>query len=455
MKRVSLKTGFVGMLLISASFAPYAVAGDLSIYEPSLVPSNPTAGHCYARVRIPARYSYTPTTVEVAEEHSVIKVNQAHFEAGTKRVEIKEASVRYDVRQPTFKMVTEQIIVRPAYDKLSVIAPQFSSVVETIRTSVPRRVWKLGNPGLLVAQGYKVLSVAGGGRGGRGYRSTTQYGADNNNPTRCGAGCEIWCLVEVPGESIRYNRRVMSSAGDVRRVPVPAKYSSITKQVVDNPGGVREIPVPAEYKSISVEHLIASGGRRSVDVPAQYGKVNKKTLIASERYEWRRVVCDPAKTRIQNYGGAVVASSGYRSSSKSLAGQKAGMSATSLRSSQSSTHYSSSGVSGVSSVSSGAGIHTHDGVHEAHSAHDTTASSSMAGAIHSSGVGYSPSSNYRVGQTSTVHNATSSSSTHTSGSGGAYETVTGVKVIIYDKTSSSSDAAGTEAYYDAVSKTEP
>ena len=289
------------VLLGTTSLASTAFAGNPSIYEPSLLPANPQVGHCYARVLIPAQFSTTQQTVMTEDAYSHIEVKQPTLASRAEQVEIKEASVRFDVRQPSFRTVTEQRMVRPAYDKLSVSQPQFKTVRESIVSSAPRRVWKLGNPGALAARGYTIVSTADGGRNGQGYRSTTAYGAARNGAARCGSGCEIWCLVEEPAESVSFSRKIMVSPGAVRRTPVPAKYTSITKQIVADPGGVREIHVPAQYRSIQVQHIIDPGGSRQVNVPAKYGTVDKKSLIAGERYEWRRVVCDPAKGRASSH----------------------------------------------------------------------------------------------------------------------------------------------------------
>lgn len=303
MKKITSTFTYGALLLATSSLGTSAWAGNPAIYEPSLLPSNAQAGQCYARVHIPAQYSTSPETVLVAEGYSVVEVDQARLASRTQQVEIKEASVRFEVRQPSYRTVSEQMMVRPSYDKLSVVAPRFETVREVMTTSAPRRVWKRGNPGTLAAQGYTIISTADAGQNGRGYSSTQSYGAARNNATRCGAGCEIWCLVEEPGERISFDRKVMTSPGTTRRTRVPAKYTSITKQVVADPGGVREIPVPAEFRGVQVEHIVDPGGERLVNVPAKYGNVDKKTLISVDRYEWRRVVCDPAKGRSSTYQG--------------------------------------------------------------------------------------------------------------------------------------------------------
>ncbi len=280
-------------LLLGASFAPLAFAGGgygAPAYTPDLLPSNPNAGMCYARVEIPAQFTTTQEDVLVEEGYTTIEVSQAQLATRQERIMTKEASVRYEVRQPTFRSVTERIMTRPAYDKLTVTAPRFNTVNETMASSAPRLVWKKGNPGALMAQGYTIHSTADGGQNGRGYSSTVQYG-QTGGATNCGSTCEIWCLVEEPGESVSFRRKVVASPARVQRRTVPARFQNVTKQVVADPGGVREIPVAAQFRSVTVEEIVSPGGERQVTVPPKYGKVAKKQLVSAERYEWRQVVC--------------------------------------------------------------------------------------------------------------------------------------------------------------------
>ncbi len=308
MKQRHLIAGLGVSALSAALMGGTAFAGNqgYSSYTPDLLPPNPQAGVCYARVKVPAQYETRSQSVVVEEGYSKIEVSQPELASRQETIMVKEASVEYRVRQPRYQSVTEQVMVRPAYDKLSVSHPQFSTVTETIRVSEPRLVWKKGNPAKLRSQGYVIHSTADAGSSGRGYSSTTQYGQAT---TGCGTVCEIWCLVEEPGQSVSYNRKVMTSPGEVRRHSVPAKYQTVTKQVLADPGGVEEIPIPPQYKTITVEDVVNPGGEYRVDVPAKYGEVATKVPVSAERYEWRQVVCKPGTS---GYSGG---STGYSSSS--------------------------------------------------------------------------------------------------------------------------------------------
>lgn len=279
--------------LMSGFFTSTALAGNPAYapQTPDLVPSNPVAGECYARVKIPAQYAEHPIGVKVEEGYETVEVTQPQLAARQESVLVKEPSVKFEVRQPTYRTVTEQIMVRPSYEKLSVAEPQFKTVTETVQTAAPRLVWKQGNPANLIAQGYKIHSTADGGRFGQGYGTTAQYASQGG--TKCGPTCEIWCLVEEPAQTAAYTRKVLVNPGLVQRHSVPAKYQAIQKRIVADPGGVREIPIPAEYQTIIVEDVVAPAQEMRRYVEPRYAGMKTKTLISPERYEWRQVLCAP------------------------------------------------------------------------------------------------------------------------------------------------------------------
>jgi len=270
---------------------------------PSALPPVANPGECYAQVKVPAQYSTGTQQVVTAEGFTKLDVAEPQFQTRIENVLTKEPSTRFLVRQPSYRTVSERILTRPAHEKLSVSAPQFSTVTETVQTSAPHLVWKRGNPGELRRQGYIIHSTAdgrlrasaqSGGYQGRSY-ATTQSGGDS-----CGPGCEIWCLVEEPGKTVTTSRRALSVPPRVVRTPVPAKYKTITKQVVSDPGGVEEIPIPAEYSSIEVEDLVRHAETYEVTVPPVMGQVETKQLLSPERYEWRRVLCQPGTGTIRS-----------------------------------------------------------------------------------------------------------------------------------------------------------
>ena len=317
------------VMLGGAAFAPLAMAGNPS--GMSALPSHAQPGQCYARVRHGAKYAEDSQIVVVEEGYQRLEAAQPQITSRQEQVMTKEASVRYEVRQPQYRSVSEKVMTRPAYETLSVSQPEFRNVQETVQVSAPRVVWKRGNPGQLMAQGYNVLSTAGGGYAGSGhaggqsgYQGEHQSGGGQSYghtapKQHCGANCEIWCLVEEPGETITYNRKVLANPGQVSRKSVPAKYTTVSKQVVADPGGVREIPVPAEYSAITVEDIVQPASVREINVPPVQGRIQTKRLVENERFEWMRVICDTGEVynQGQTYGQSQSYSHGAQSHSSS------------------------------------------------------------------------------------------------------------------------------------------
>ncbi len=322
-KRLKTTSWVLGISLIAVS-AAQAGSGHYPA-PPSLIPSNPEAGECYARVKIPARYETRGQQVVVQEGYTEYGVEQPQIMSRAEQVMVKEPSVEYRVRQPRYTTVTDQIMTRPAYEKLQVSQPEFQTITETVQMTSPRLVWKKGNPGKLRAEGYIIHSTADAGPSGQGYRSTVDYGAAQSDAMHCGPTCEIWCLVEEPGQSVSYNRRVLKNPSMVNRVMVPARYETITKQVVADPGGVEEIPIPAEYKTIMVEDVLPARATGAHEVAPVYEEVAVQVPVEDERWEWRRVVCETGTyleptAQSQSYSGYSSGMSGASTSHGSSSG---------------------------------------------------------------------------------------------------------------------------------------
>jgi len=269
-----------------------AFAGGSSHF-PSALPPTSNPGECYTQVKIPAQYSTRSENVLKADGFANFEVTEPQFQTRQESIMTKEPSVRYVVRQPSYRSVTEQILTRPGHDRLTVAPAQFSTVTENLQTSAPHLVWKRGNPGELQRQGYVIHSTADGRLNSSGGYQGGSYASTQSGGDTCGPGCEIWCLVEEPGTSVTTSRRAMSAPPRVIRTPVAPQYKTVSKQVVSDPGGVEEIPIPAEYAHVTVENLIRPAEAYEVTVPPVYGEVATKQLISPERYEWRRVLCQP------------------------------------------------------------------------------------------------------------------------------------------------------------------
>ncbi|MCF6292827.1 MAG: peptidoglycan-binding protein, partial [Robiginitomaculum sp.] len=204
-------------------------------------------------------------------------------------------------RQPRYKTVSEQVMTRPAYDKLSVSPPQFSTVTETIQTSAPRLIWKRGNPGRLRAQGYKIHGTADdrrrtGASGNNSSRGNVTNFTAQLPATHCGPTCEIWCLVEEPGEVQNVTKRVQVRSESVREVAVPPVYRTVTREVMIDPGGVRKVPVAGRYGSISMQQLVQPARQMNNHIAPQRRAVTRKRQVSGESFAWIKVLCETNAT---------------------------------------------------------------------------------------------------------------------------------------------------------------
>jgi hypothetical protein len=329
---INAKTEISMRRLISSSLTLLIMGGAGSAFAgpsnfPSALPPVANPGECYAQVKVPAQYQNSTETVVKADSYTKLDVTQPEFQSRREGVMVKEPSTRYVVRQPSYRTVTEQIVTRPAHERLSVSQPQFSTVTESLQTSAPHLVWKRGNPAELQRQGYIIHSTADGrlrgsahGTSGGGTYQGGSYATTQNGGDTCGPLCEIWCLVEEPGQSVTTTRRVMSAPARIDRIPVPAEYTSIRREVVTDPGGVEEIPVEAEWASVELHDLVRPAEVFEVNVPAEMGQVETKVLVSPERYEWRRVLCEPGTGSIgsgQSYSSTVPSTSHHSSGTSS------------------------------------------------------------------------------------------------------------------------------------------
>lgn len=371
--------------IIASSLTTFLLGGAGTAFAngpssfPSALPPVSNPGECYAQVKIPAQYSTGSENVLKADGFSDLQVTDAQFQSRQENVMTKEPSVRYVVKQPSYRSVSERILTRPGHDRLSVSPVQFSTVTETLQTSAPHLVWKRGNPGELQRQGYVIHSTADGRlRSSSGYQggsyATTQNGGDS-----CGPTCEIWCLVEEPGTSVTTKRRVMSAPPRVVRTPVAPEYKTLTKRVVSDPGGVQEIPVPAEYTTVTVDDLVRPAEVHEVHVPPVYGDIETKVLVSPERYEWRRVLCQPGTGSIRSSESYGTSDNAY-SSSHTTTGTSGYSSSTSYGSgSYSSGGYNSGGTTTYGSSQTG---YSYGQSHESYSGTDSTSHSVETGNGH-------------------------------------------------------------------------
>ena len=237
------------------------VAGS-KLTRPKL-PATPggTVGECAARITIPARYRTDQRQVIVQDAHTKLAFSEPTLQSDSVRVKVRDEYVRYKIRQPRWEVETEDIVTRPEYERLTVRPAQWKFVDETVDISQPRLVWKHGK--IAGSEITRTDPVTG----------------------------SVFTLVEEPGETRTFRKRVMMTPEQVVATRVPAKSLTVTRRVLTDPGGVDKETVPAEFRSYKVERLARPAAAREIPVPAQRKMISTEIMVSPERWEWVPVLC--------------------------------------------------------------------------------------------------------------------------------------------------------------------
>ncbi|WP_028470309.1 peptidoglycan-binding domain-containing protein [Neptunomonas japonica] len=225
----------------------------------SLLPPNPKAGECYARVVIPAKYTMASETVQVRAAGQRIETTAPKYGYVEQRVLVKDAYERLEVVPATYRNVTETIEVAEASEQLVRVPAKYKTVTEKILVRPAHTEWKKGTGPI-----QKVDAGTG----------------------------EIMCLVEVPAVYKTVTKTVMIAPESVKTVAVPGKSQTISRRVVDQPAATRKIVVPAVYKTIKVRKLTKAAQQTAIAIPAEYKTVEKRAKVSDAYLEWRSILCE-------------------------------------------------------------------------------------------------------------------------------------------------------------------
>jgi hypothetical protein len=229
----------------------------------SLLPPNPKAGECYARVVIPAKYQTTTETVQVKEPSVRIETTDPVYKWVEKRVLATEASTRLEVVPATYKTVTETIVISEPSERLERIPATYKMKTEKILVSPARTEWKKGTGPI-----QKVDAATG----------------------------EIMCLVDIPAQYQTVTNRVVDTPESVRKVVIPGETKTITRKVLDQAASTRTIVIPETYQTVKVRELVKPAGQTTIAIPGETGTVTKTAMVADSYLEWRSILCETNTT---------------------------------------------------------------------------------------------------------------------------------------------------------------
>lgn len=237
----------------SSSATPVMAGGG------DLLPPNPQAGHCYARVLLPSQYETGSETVLAKAASERIDVTPAQYQYVEESVVVQEASTKLEVIPGSYKTVTESILIEPEKTVIKEVPAVFENVSEQILVKPAYTVWKKGR--------------------GPMERLDSSTG-------------EIMCLVEVPAEYQTVTKKIVKSPARTVEQVIPAKYDTVTRRVVDVASTTREIVIPAKYDTVKVRELVSPGSANTIVVPAEYKTVATRKLVQESSLEWREILCE-------------------------------------------------------------------------------------------------------------------------------------------------------------------
>ncbi len=184
------------------SFTSAATASATT--DAPLLPKNASAGECFARVLVPAKYQAEQVRLLKSESREIASVIPAKYSWAKKQILVKPESKKIVYVPAQYATVSERVLERPAYT-----------------------TWKKGRGGL-----------------------------DSVSKSGSGATGEVLCKVEVPARYRTVSKRVLKSKASTKEVVIPAQYKTVTVQELSQDAKVVTKNIPAEYRTITRRKLV-------------------------------------------------------------------------------------------------------------------------------------------------------------------------------------------------------
>ncbi len=306
-----------------------APAAPAPVSAAPLLPPNPKAGECYARVWVPPTYKKVP-----------------------RKVLVSEASERTEVIPGKYEWVTEEVVIKPASYRIETVPAQYETVTETILVSEANREWRTSLDRKAPPASRELLDAArkhgvdlDGAKPGMcfhehyrpaRYVTEEQKVLISDGSEKLKATAPKYRTVErkvlVREASVKYEQvpavyewveekvvdkpahtiwkkgtgpiqRIDEATGEIMcLVEVPATYKTIRKRVLKKPASVRKIEIPAKYKTIKVRELVEEAQVVKQDVPARYKTIKVRKKVADPEFVWHEVHKhgEPRTTRTGN-----------------------------------------------------------------------------------------------------------------------------------------------------------
>ena len=240
-------------LILLASITAQAQTGEL--------PPNPDPGKCYVKCITKDTFRTVEETIEVAPEHTVLKIIPATYRTVEERVLIKEASKKLVYVPAEYTTTEVSYVEKEGRTDLEIVPAQFGSASKKFET-------------------YPVT-------GGWEYTTLTDCPSINKED------CVVACYVEYPAQSTTVAQVTLTSDASTNGVPVAEVPATFTRQVVKVPARMEEVEIPAEYAVITKKVVDTPARVEKVVVPAEYETVTRTVLdVKGGITVWEEVDCD-------------------------------------------------------------------------------------------------------------------------------------------------------------------
>ncbi|HCH32343.1 MAG TPA: hypothetical protein DE045_05350 [Oceanospirillaceae bacterium] len=229
----------------------------------SLLPPNPEAGACYARVIVEPTYTTKIQRVEVKPAHQHHQTSDNHYVWEDQRVLVEDAHEHLTVVPAVYKTVDQKVLIEEAHTELTVVQAVYKTVTEKIMLTPAHNAWKVGRGPV-----EKINQLTG----------------------------EIMCLVEVPATFTTVNKQVLVSPESVSETAVPAVYKTLQKRVVVTAETTKVEQHPAKYGTIKVRKLDRAAAGQVANHPAEFQDITTRTKVGDAHLEWREILCETNTT---------------------------------------------------------------------------------------------------------------------------------------------------------------
>lgn len=229
-----------------------------------LLPPNPEAGVCYARL-------FTPATYVTREEKRLAKaaseqltVIPALYKWVEEQVKVNDEHEHTKLIPATYKWVEDKVMVEAERTERAVVSDAvFKTVTEKVMDKPAHFIWKKGRGPL-----ERVDSTTG----------------------------EIMCRVEVPATYRTIKRQELVSAAKIGEVTKPAVYKTVKRRVIDKAAHTVVDKHPAEFKTLKVRKLVDAEKVVRLDKPAEYQTVTFNEKVGDETLTWKTILCETNTT---------------------------------------------------------------------------------------------------------------------------------------------------------------